>query len=64
MISLLNFQEQDMCLWNTDAPDGNKVKLRQKSPSPTFWPFPTPGAYDVSEVWATLSLVTVWPPKL
>ena len=63
-------QEKNMCLWNTDAPGGNKVKLWQKSLSPTFWPRPTPGACDVSEVWATLrwtyspSLVTVWPPKL
>ena len=32
----------DMCLWNTDAPGGNKVKLCQKSLSPTFWPPPTP----------------------
>ena len=27
-------------LWNTDAPGGNKVKLWQKSLSPTFWPHP------------------------
>ena len=40
-----------MCLWNTDAPDGNKVKISQKPP--TFWPCPTPGACDVSEVWGT-----------
>ena len=32
----------DMCLWNTDAPGGNKVQLWQKSLSPTFWPRPTP----------------------
>ena len=32
----------DMRLWNTDAPGGNKVKLWQKSLSPTFWPRPTP----------------------
>ena len=59
----------DMCLWNTDAPSGDKVKLCQKSLSPTFWPRPTPGACNVSEAWATLkwtyspSSVTVWPPK-
>ena len=59
-----------MCLWNTDAPGGNKVKIWQKSLSPTFWPRPTPGAWDASEVWATLrwtyspSLFTVWLPKL
>ena len=41
-----------------------------KSLSPTFWPLPTPGACDVSDVWATLrwtcspSLVTVSPLKL
>ena len=34
--------ELDMCLWNTDAPGGNKVQLWQKSLSPTFWPRPTP----------------------
>ena len=34
--------QQDMCLWNTDAPSGNKVKILQKSLSPTFWPRPTP----------------------
>ena len=26
----------DMCLWNTDAPGGNKVKIWQKSLSPIF----------------------------
>ena len=37
--------------------------------SPTFWPYPTPGACDISEVWATLrwtsspSLVTLSPSK-
>ena len=31
-----------MCLWNMDAPSGNKVKIWQKSLSPTFWPRPTP----------------------
>ena len=51
----VNFVSQlDMCLWNTDAPGGNKVIIWQKSLSPTFWPRPTPGAWDVSEVWATL----------
>ena len=59
-----------MCLWNTDAPDGNKVKIWQKSLSPTFWPTQPQGAWDVSEVWGTLkwtyspSLVTVSSPKL
>ena len=28
--------KQDMCLWNTDAPGGIKVKIWQKSQSPTF----------------------------
>ena len=60
----------DMCLWNTDAPGGNKVKIWQKSQRPTFWPCPTPGACDVSEMWGTLrwtcspSLVIVSSPKL
>ena len=49
----LNIQ-LDMCLWNTDAPGGNKVKLWQKSLSPTFWPAPHPEACDVSEVWIIL----------
>ena len=31
-----------MCLWNTDAPGGNKVKIWHKFLSPTFWPRPTP----------------------
>ena len=35
--------ELDMCLWNMDAPGGNKVKLWQKSLSPTFWPAPPQG---------------------
>ena len=62
--------ELDMCLWNTDAPGGNKVKIWQKSLSPTFWPHPTPGEWDVSEVWGTLrwtyspNFVTVFLPKL
>ena len=29
-----------MCLWNMDAPGGNKVKIRQKSVSPKLWPHP------------------------
>ena len=33
--------ELDMCLWNTDAPGGNKVEIWQKSLSPIFWPRPT-----------------------
>ena len=37
-----NLNKLDMCLWNTDAPGGNKVQLWQKSLSPTFWPCPTP----------------------
>ena len=31
-----------MCLWNTDAPGGNKVKIWQKSLIHTFWPHSTP----------------------
>ena len=34
--------KQDMCLWNMDAPGYNKVKIWQKSLSPTIWPRPTP----------------------
>ena len=66
----LCIRQLDMCLWNTDAPGGNKVKIWQKSLSPTFWPCPTPGACDVNEVWGTLrwtyspSLVTVSSPNL
>ena len=26
-----NFLKLDMCLWNTDAPGGNQVKIWQKS---------------------------------
>ena len=32
-----------MCLWNTDAPGGNKVKIWQKFLSPLFWPAPPQG---------------------
>ena len=52
-----------MCLWNTDAPVGNKVEMWQKSLY--FDPAPPPGACDVSEVLGTHrwtyspSLVTV-----
>ena len=35
-------QELDMCLWNMDAPGGNKVKIWQKSLGPTCSPCPTP----------------------
>ena len=54
-----SWEELDMCLWNMEAPGGNKVKIWQKSASPTFWPHPTPGACDVSEVWGT-HRVQVW----
>ena len=58
------FYELDMCLRNTDAHGGNKVKIWQKSPSPKFWPRPTPGAWDLSEVWAihrrTYTTVQIW----
>ena len=43
-----------MCLWNTDAPDSNKVKIWQNLEVKNFDLAPPPGAYDVSEVWATL----------
>ena len=35
-----------MCLWNTDASGGNKVKIWQKSLSPTFWLYQTNGRTD------------------
>ena len=44
------FIQLDMCLWDTDAPNGNKVKIWQKSLSPTFLPRPIPEACEVSEV--------------
>ena len=46
---------------------GNKVKIWQKSPSPTFWSRPIQPACDISEKWRTriwtysTSLVTVSP---
>ena len=54
------------------CPGGNKVEIHvwQKSLSPIFWPRPTPGACDVSDVWGTHrwtyspSLVTVSSLKL
>ena len=46
----------DMCLWKTYAPSDNKVKIWQKSLSATFWPGPTHGACDVSEMWGTQRL--------
>ena len=30
------FVKLDMCLWNTDAPGGNKVKIWQKSPKKSY----------------------------
>ena len=41
-----NVKGKNMCLWNTDAPGGNK--LWQKSLSPTFWPHPTPQGHVMS----------------
>ena len=52
------------------CPRRQQVEIWKKSLSPIFWPLPTPGACDVSEVWGThrwtysLSLVTVSSPKL
>ena len=61
-----------MCLWNTDTPGSNKVKICQNNVSPALRPIPPPGACDISEVWATLRWiysprlvhVTVSAPKL
>ena len=53
-----------MCLWNMDAPGGNKVKIQCMAKS-----FKSPGACDVSEMWGTHrwtyspSLVTISAPK-
>ena len=38
----------DMCLWNTDAPGSNKVKIWENSLSPTFWPCPTSKGHVMS----------------
>ena len=46
--AMLSLFQLDMYLWNTDAPGGNKVKLWQKSLSPTFWPRPTPQGHVMS----------------
>ena len=58
------FEEKNMCLWNTDAPSSNKVKLWQKSLSPTFWPHPTPSQGHVMSVQCEQPLdeltVQVW----
>ena len=37
-----------MCLWNTYASSGNKVKIWQKSLSPKFWHRPTPQGHVMS----------------
>ena len=37
-----------MCLWNTDAPGDNIVKIWQNLLSPKFWPRPTPRAQVMS----------------
>ena len=60
-ILLCGMKELDV-FGNMDAPGGNKVKIWQKSlKKPTFWPSPTPGAWDVSEVLGTLKwTVQVW----
>ena len=61
--------ELDMCLWNTDAPCGNSQNMKKIFKSQILTPPHTPGACDVSEVWATFrwtnspNLVTVLPPK-
>ena len=48
--------ELDMCLWNTDAPGGNKIQIWQNLKVPNFDPAQPPGAWDVSEVWETLGM--------
>ena len=54
-----------MCLWNTEAPGGNKVKIWQKSLSPTFWPRPPPGRVVSVKCEQPLDeLTVVSPPKL
>ena len=50
-----------MCLWNINAPGRNKVKIRQKSLSPTFWPHPTPrGRWCQCEQLLDELTVQVW----
>ena len=47
-------QTRQSCVCETRMPPvGNKVKIWQKSLSPTFWYALPPGVYDVSEVWRT-----------
>ena len=43
-----------MCLWNTDAPAATKSKYGQKKSYILTPPHPQ-GAWDVSEVWGTLT---------
>ena len=45
----------DICLWNTDAPGGNKVHYMAKSLSPKFWPCPTPRG-----MWCQWSVRNPW----
>ena len=63
-----------MCLWNMNAPGGDKVKIRQNLVSPTYWPrinlkymnvmlVKCKKALDELIMYSP-SLVTVWPPKL
>ena len=49
-----------MCLWNMDAPGGNKVKILQNLKVLYFTQ--PPGACNGSELWETirLNLVLVW----
>ena len=55
IISEIFQKEKDMCLWNTDAPGGNKVKIWQKSLCPTFWSCPTPRG-----MWCQWSVRNQW----
>ena len=42
ILSLKYLHQLDMCLWNTDAPGSNKVKLRQKIFKSYFFTPPNP----------------------
>ena len=48
-----------MCLWNKDAPSGNKVQILQNLYVLHFDPAPPPGACHVSELWGTIDELTV-----
>ena len=58
---LWEWLDNKICLWNTDAPGGNKVKNLAKAESPTIWPRPNPKGRVMStdDGWETLWWITV-----